>query len=448
MKRYSCVFKRWRIFCGLIIGSCLIVGLPAEEIGQDALGDALRGARVSGIDDGLLPELLREMQRARLVLLGEATHGTREFYVWRDRISRALLEDGGFSFIAVEGDWASIYALNRYVKGKEDAPESARKALLAQQRWPQWMWGNEEFAELGEWLRRFNDARPPEERVGLYGMDVYSPWAAADKTLAYTRASLGEDHRDVERALARFLRFRDDVSGYIRAGFFQRAELAEGYRLKIERLAARLESSDDPAGTFSAKQGLWTVKRAHGHFMAMADPAVSSWNPRALHMHETVQRLLSQYGPGARGIVWAHNTHVGDARATPMALEGDQNIGELSRRAMGNEAVFALGFSTHRGMVLAGRAWEAPMQRMRIPDGGPGSLEAILNDFFPEGAVLHWPFAYAPLREREIPHRAIGVVYMPEHEFPGNYVPTRLSARYNGLVFIPETRALTPLAQP
>ncbi|MCC5841158.1 MAG: erythromycin esterase family protein [Opitutales bacterium] len=448
MKKCGCFWDKWRIGLSLLIGLWVPPGLSGEESGQDTFADALRSARVSGIDEGLPPEVLRKMQNARLVLLGESTHGTREFYVWRDRISRALIEDGGFSFIAVEGDWASIYALNRYVKDKADAPASAKEALMAQQRWPQWMWGNEEVAELGEWLRRFNAGRPPAERVGIYGMDVYSPWAAADKTLAYTRASLGDGHRDVERALARFLRFRDDVSGYIRAGFFQRGELAEGYRAKIEQLSTRLETSDDPAGTFSAKQGLWTVKRAHGHFMAMADPAVSSWNPRALHMHETVQRLLSLYGSGSQGIVWAHNTHIGDARATPMAMEGDHNIGELSRRAMGNEAVFSLGFSTHRGSVLAGRAWEAPMQRMRIPEAGPGSLEAILHDFFPEGAVLHWRFGYTPLREREIAHRAIGVVYMPEHEFPGNYVPTRLSARYDALVFIPETRALTPLARP
>lgn len=310
------------------------------------------------------------------------------------------------------------------------------------------MWGNEEMAHLGEWLRRFNEPRSPSERVGIYGMDVYSPWAAADKTLAYTRTALGDEHRDVQRALARFLRFREDVSGYIRSGFFQREALEEGYAAKIARMEAHLENSADPARAFSAKQGLWTVKRAHGHFMAMADPAVSSWNPRALHMHETVQRLLARYGPEARGIVWAHNTHIGDARATPMAMEGEHNIGELSRRALGNEAVFALGFSTHRGTVLAGRAWEAPMQRMRIPEAGPGSLEAVLNDYFPEGAVLHWSFGYSALRDREIPHRAIGVVYMPEHEFPGNYVPTRLSARYDALVFIPETRALTPLERP
>ncbi|MCC5805628.1 MAG: erythromycin esterase family protein [Opitutales bacterium] len=391
-------------------------------------------------DKAALEALAERMRDRRLVLLGESTHGTHEYYTWRDRISRRLIETGDYRFIAVEGDWASLLELNRYVKNKPGAPETARAALEGLERWPTWMWANEEVEALAEWLREWNQDRPMEERAGFYGKDVYAPWAAADAVIAFARDYLSSDERlRVRRKLARFQRNEEDIQAYVRSTYPQRAETLENFRALVSLVAG---AEDAPAfEKFTAKQSAYVVKGAHLHFTGMVDRGPESWNARVGHMESTVERLLERYGQEARGIVWAHNTHIGDARATAMAERGEVNIGQLARERHGIESVFALGFTTHRGRVQAGRQWGGRRQSMRIPDGIAGSLEDALNIHFPEGALLFFDDAPETAHTDPVPHRAIGVVYRPEAE-QGNYVPTRLAARYNAMLFLPETHAL------
>jgi erythromycin esterase len=396
-------------------------------------------------DAGDLAPVIEAGATTRLVLLGEATHGTSEFYTWRAKISRRLISERGFSFIAVEGDWASIHRLNRYVKGLDEAGD-ARAILRQFHRWPLWMWANEEVAELAEWMRAFNKDRPPSQRAGFYGIDVYG-WEDSIRAVVDYLGEAAPDLAGRVRTLyAAFALHRSDVSSYARAiargDSSQRevAQVVELLRTEREKLEPR-----DAAAYFAAKQNALVVQNAEAHVRNMARQGPHSWNARARHMKSTVARLKEFYGEGARGIVWAHNTHIGDARATTMAQYDEVNIGQLARERWGDEAVFLIGFATHRGQVLAGRAWGAPRTTMAVPPAQAGSVEAILNQLGKEGALLIF-------RSREIPkileqvrgHRAIGVIYNPERE-AGNYVPTVLPRRYDALIFLAETKPLRPL---
>lgn len=398
--------------------------------------------------DDLTP-LLQAAADARLFLLGEASHGTREFYTWRDALSRRLIEELGFSFIAVEGDWTALAPLDRYVRHQPDAPPSAREALLQVGRWPLWMWANEEMSALGEWLRGFNRERSPESRVGIHGIDVYGIWESLDAVLEFYDTHLPEPAAEVSRLYAPLRAFRGNNFAYARhAGATGQAAQPDTARV-AEKLEARYRTADSRTRSvlFDAYQHAKVVQYGEEHLRAMVQPGPDSWNARARHFKRTVSRLLDYYGPDSRGIVWAHNTHVGDARATDMAGAGQVNIGQLARERHGPEAVFAVGFGTATGTVLASRRWEGRREVMETPDPRPDSLEAALlaaggGDRF---LILdRASSALEPLR-RPIPHRAIGVVFQPERERLANYVPTRLAERYDAFVFLPRTRALAPL---
>ena len=393
----------------------------------------------------VMEELIGEMKDRRLVLLGESTHGTHEFYVWRDRISRQLVADAGFQFLLVEGDWASLHELNRYVKHLPGSAVSAREALASQQRWPQWLWANEETVALGEWLRQWNEPRAAEERVGIHGMDVYAPWLSADLILSFTETHLPAISQRAAQKLSPMQSHRDDMNGYVREHMQTQADVMRGYSALLELVRdARDDEAIEPVEWFAAKQAVHVIIGAHRHFMGMAEQGPHSWNRRAEHMHQTARRMLNHRGENSRGIVWAHNTHIGDSRATDMAARGQINIGRLSRDSLGRNNVFALGFATHRGRVIAGSEWGSPLEEMEVPPGMRGSLEALLDSRFPDGALFMMNRAPAAEVTAATPQRAIGVVYDPCHE-QGNYVHTRPADRYDALIFIPETRPLSPL---
>ncbi len=423
---------------------CAVPRAQAEDTANQPL--AWLEETAQPLDEGeVLDSLTEAMGERRLALLGESTHGTHEYYVWRDRISRRLIEDAGFRFILVEGDWASLHELNRYVKDLPGAAESAREALEAQQRWPEWLWANEEIAELAEWLRQWNDGREPDQRVGFHGMDVYGPWGSIDLVTAFVESHLPEAAERISGKLEPMASHPDDVGGYVRGHHGRRNEVLAGYSAALDLVReARGADGAHPAEWFAAKQAVHVIKGAHRHFMGMAGQQQESWNRRAEHMHETALRLLERHGDGSRGIVWAHNTHIGDARATAMAARGEVNIGHLARESLGRDAVFALGFATHRGRVIAGREWGGQREEMTIPPGMPRSLEALLDGRFPDGAFLRTGDAPPAARRDTIPHRAVGVIYHPDNE-AGNYVPSRPADRYDAMIFIPETRALKAL---
>jgi erythromycin esterase len=416
----------------------------AEASGETALRKLARPL----VTDKDLDPLLAAMGGARLVLLGEASHGTSEFYTWRDRISRRLIAEKGFAFLVVEGDWASLQALDRYVKGQEDY-RSAREVLRKLDRWPQWMWANEEVAALAEWLRAHNQKLPPAKRVGFHGMDVYG-WENSLRGVAHHLRELCPDLTEqIESLYAGLARHQGDASSYARAATMGRSHQAE-VRKAVELLREHRERLEDvdAAAYFAAKQNAMVVKYAEAHVREMAYPGANSWNTRVRHMELTTVRLKEKYGEDARGIVWAHNTHIGDARATAMAAQQMVNIGQLARERWGDAAVFLLGFATHRGEVLAGRHWGGPRETMRVPPAPAGSVEAALNELDHPEALLVFRGADTPPVLRQVRgHRAIGVIYHPERE-AGNYVPTILPQRYDALIFLAETTPLRPLHDP
>lgn len=433
-----------RCFIGLLaIGCGLATALARDE--DAAWSDALRQLARPLKDEAHLDPLLATVGNAEVVLLGEASHGTSEFYTWRDRISRRLIAERDFAFIAVEGDWDALQSLDRYVKGLDDRPH-AREVLREFDRWPRWMWANEEVAGLAEWLRRHNEKLSPARRVGIHGLDVYGWENSLQSTLRHVRELCADLAGQVESLYEGLARHADDPGAYAQAAARGEARDAEARRvvelLRTER--ARFQAQDADA-YFAAKQNALVVKNAEAHLRQMGLPGPDSWNTRVRHMQNTLARLREHYGGNARGVVWAHNTHVGDARATAMAASRMLNIGQLARERWGEEAVFVVGFTTHRGEVLAGRRWGGPRETMRVPPARPGSVEAALNQLEQEPALIVFRGRTLPPVLNEVRgHRAIGVIYHPERE-AGNYVPTLLPRRYDALIFLADTTALRPL---
>lgn len=395
-----------------------------------------------------LEPLVAAASQKKLVLLGEASHGTSEFYSQRAEISKKLIEKHGFNFIAVEGDWASLYRLNKYVQHRDNAPASAVEAMYGFNRWPEWMWGNTDVAGLIEWLHDYNKGKAPEKMVGFYGMDVYGQWEAMDDLLAYAEIYIPEHYEAIAAKMQCFARFDRDEWMYARST----AQLNYNCKQELEDLVALLadlrESLEEgnKSGYFRAKQNALVVKNAEDYFRLAMQGNNDAWNSRARHMWISVQRLFELYGPESKGIVWAHNTHVGDARATGMGESGMVNIGMLSRMEWGNEEVFITGFGTYTGKVNAGARWGTPMRIMNVPKALSGSLEHAFSQFKHPDFLLIFDDEDRnnPIFQQHIGHRAIGVIYNPRDE-AGNYVPSLFTQRYDAFIFIRETTALEPV---
>jgi erythromycin esterase-like protein len=391
--------------------------------------------------------LLERIGDARYVLLGEASHGTSEYYQWRAEISQRLIRDKGFSFIAVEGDWPDCHRVNRYVKGFHDSGTNAREVLEAFVRWPTWMWANEEVVNLVEWLRRHNKSLPEHRKVGFYGLDVYSLWDSLYAILGYLRKSDPSLLPAARRALICFQPYGEDVQQYARATALVPTSCEDEVIDLLRALRAKeRQYVDGREEFFTAEQNALVVKNAEAYYRSMVRGGPESWNLRDLHMTDTLERLMRHHGPSAKAIVWEHNTHIGDARFTDMADEGMVNVGQLVRERHSREGVFLVGFGSNRGSVIAAKDWEAPMKKMRLPPARVGSWEDILHQADSSNKLL----LLEQVRNRdefntERGHRAIGVVYHPEYEQFGNYVPTVLPQRYDAFCYIDETRALHPL---
>jgi erythromycin esterase len=386
---------------------------------------------------------------ARYVLLGEASHGTADYYTWRTVISRRLITEKGFSFLAVEGDWPDCYRVNRYVKGFHDEGETAHEVLHAFERWPTWMWANEEVVALVEWLREHNERLPEARKAGFYGLDVYSLWDSLYAVMAYLYRNAPDALPAAWQAFRCFEPYGEDVQEYARATRFVpnscEAEVVELLHA-LRRSAPVPSSAEGREARFVAEQNALVLQNAEAYYRTMVRGGSESWNIRDRHMTETLDRLMEYHGPEARAIVWEHNTHIGDARYTDMADEGEVNVGQLVRESHGQEGVVLVGFGSYRGTVIAARQWEAPMERMRVPPGREGSWEDVLHQAVGADALLL--FAGRELEGGMLEprgHRAIGVVYRPEHERFGNYVPSVLPRRYDAFLFIDTTRALHPL---
>jgi erythromycin esterase len=424
-----------------------------EGSGRRSLSAGLqRIARPLESDSDLDP-LLDAIGDASYVLLGEASHGTSEFYTWRTRLSKRLIEERGFSFIGVEGDWPDCYRVNRYVKAMPDSGSDASSVLHAFERWPTWMWANREVIELVEWLREHNARLPDERKVGFYGLDVYSLWDSMRAVMEYLQRIDPQFAAAAKRAYNCFEPYAEDVQEYARATALVPTSCEDEAIAVLRELRSRAPQfrEDGREGFFNAEQNALVAKNAELYYRTMVRGGPASWNVRDHHMVETLDRLVKHHGPNAKAIVWEHNTHIGDARFTDMARAGMVNVGQLVRQAHERDGVMLVGFGTHRGTVIAAEEWGEPMERMRLPAARPGSFEEAMYDAAVGDALLIFNGADdggVPGLGEPIGHRAVGVVYDPDHERWGNYVPTIVPRRYDSFLYIEETRAVDPLHMP
>ncbi|HEX7005317.1 MAG TPA: erythromycin esterase family protein [Trueperaceae bacterium] len=392
-----------------------------------------------------LDPLIDRIGDARVVMLGEASHGTSEYYSWRALISQRLIREKGFSFIAVEGDWPDCYRVNRYVKGYPGSGESAREVLHAFERWPTWMWANWEVAALAEWMSRHNRSVAQEEMVGFYGLDVYSLWESLEAIMGYLERADPEALETARRAYSCFEPYNEDVHSYAEATAFVPTSCEE----EVVALLAEVRGKaprypEDREASFDAEQNARSVVGAERYYRTMVRGSRESWNERDRHMMGTLEALLEHHGSGAKAIVWEHNTHIGDARATDMADSGMVNTGQLARERYGQEGTVLVGFCSHHGSVIAGPFWGAPMERMTVPPAREGSWEEIFHRAGARNRLLFTDRLSERARKFR-DHRAIGVVYEPRRERFGNYVPTILPQRYDAFLFLERTEALHPL---
>ncbi len=390
-----------------------------------------------------------------LVLIGEASHGTHDFYRERARITRRLIDDHGFNAVAVEADWPDAYRVNRYVMGLSSDPD-ADTALRDFRRFPAWMWRNRDVADFVEWLRARNQAHHhPATRARFYGLDLYSLRASIEAVVGYLEAV---DPAEAARARARYSCF-DHVGGEGQAYGYALA-FASAIPCEDEVVAQLLElrrrseaylrrdgwiAEDE---LFFAEQNAVLVRDAEEYYQQMYRAEVSSWNLRDRHMANTLDALLEhlrrQLGH-AKVVVWEHNSHVGDARATAMGARGELNVGQLARQRHGGDT-WLIGFTTYDGRVTAASDWGAPAERKHVRPARPDSHEALLHRV---GSPSFWiDTSDDPVREALLVprlERAIGVIYRPETELQSHYFDARIAAQFDALIHIDRTRALTPL---
>ena len=434
----------------------------SSESGKSrALATELRRRTQPLHDASDLDPLIDRIGDARYVLLGEASHGTSEYYTWRAELSKRLIREKGFSFVAVEGDWPDCYRVNRYAKNYPSSGATAREVLHAFERWPTWMWANEEIVDLVEWLRRYNDQRRLSEdrRVGFYGLDVYSLWDSMRAVVDYLEHIDPQLAANAKRAYRCFEPYGEDEQEYARATYLVPTSCEDEAVSVLRTLRSRAPeyAQDGREAFFNAEQNAFVAKNAELYYRTMVRAGSASWNVRDHHMVDTLDRLMAhhqQFNPDAKAIVWEHNTHIGDARFTNMASAGMVNVGQLVRQAHDEDGVVLVGFGSHHGTVIAGEEWGAPMRRMSVPDARDGSWEDVMHQALSDhqrAALLLFDGTVdggVAALDEPIAHRAIGVVYEPDHERWGNYVPTVVPARYDAFIFIDETRALSPLHLP
>jgi erythromycin esterase-like protein len=424
-------------------GDLMAIGDDSTHDSTDAVRALARPLR----DPADLDPLLDRIGDARIVAVGEASHGTHEYYAWRAALTRRLIEERGFGFVAVEGDWPDCYRVNRSVKLREGADEDPRDALDAIERWPTWMWANDDVVEFCRWLQGFNAVRPAEQRAGFYGLDVYSLWDSMHELIGWLREYQPEHVDRAVQALRCFEPFGEDGAEYAFASRFGPSSCEQAVVDLLHDVCeerGRKDPEGDPEARFSAEQNAAVVLDAERYYRAMVQSSATSWNVRDVHMADTLDRLLAHAGDKA--VVWEHNTHVGDARATDMAPAGMVNVGQLLRERHGTDDVVLVGFGGYQGGAIAGKEWGRQMERMLVPPARSGSLESLLHGLLGEDSLIVVPRGERPeWLDRRLDHRAIGVVYRPERERWGNYVPTQLGQRYDAFLYLEDTSPLQPL---
>ena len=391
--------------------------------------------------------LIRRIGNARIVMIGEASHGTSEFYAARALITQRLIERLHFDFVAIEGDWPDAARIDHYVREKRHRAWEWRSFA----RFPQWMWRNDEVRGFVDWLRQWNLDRSESARVGFHGLDLYSLYLSMDEVIDYLR------HRDpvlTKQALAHYrclLPYRDDPVGYARTalkpGFLNCEDDVLAVLASLHENRKTL-SRDDGERLFDALQNANLVASAEEYYRTMFFSDANAWNLRDTHMYSTLKSLLDHYGENSRGIVWAHNSHIGDSNATDMSRRGEYNIGRLARARFGEE-LFSIGFGTHQGTVMAASDWGSPGEVKVVNPSLPGSYERAFHESGLQRALVPLRRGDDKLLHLLRPHRlqrAIGVIYRPATERQSHYYHASLPVQFDEYIWFNESRAVTPLA--
>lgn len=400
-------------------------------------------------------EILSLVGDAELVLLGEATHGTHEFYKFRAETTKRLIEEKRFSAIAVEADFPDAYRVNRYVRGS-GGDRTAEEALSGFTRFPLWMWRNRDVVEFVEWLRVHNEDLSPERRVGFYGIDLYSLHSSMEAVLNYLEKTDPEAAKRARYRYSCFEDFGDDPQHYGYAASFDLSKSCEDQAVSqlmdLQRRAFDYLNRDGFVARdefFYAEQNARLVINAEEYYREMFRGRVSSWNLRDRHMVETLSALaphLEMQGLPPKTIVWAHNSHLGDARATDMSGRGEWNVGQLVREKFGRENTCLIGFTTYTGTVAASSNWDEPAEFKQVNPATDGSYEKL----FHETGIKNF---FLDLKDEEIKsalpkpllERAIGVIYRPETERVSHYFHADLAGQFDGVVHFDTTEAVKPL---
>ncbi|MGN6389068.1 MAG: erythromycin esterase family protein [Burkholderiaceae bacterium] len=413
--------------------------------------------------DGNLDALLKDIGDASLVLLGEATHGTEEFYRMRAAISRRLIEEKDFDAIAVEADWPDALRASRYLAGSapihgghEPVDRTPEDALRGFTRFPLWMWRNTEVVELMRRLREHNrETADPNRRIGFFGLDLYSLRTSMDAVVRYLARVDPAAEKQARARYACFDHLAEDPQQYgYAANFGMRKDCAEEVVQQLVALVANANRylSEDGADAadelFHAQQNARVAKDAEAYYRTMFLGRDESWNLRDTHMMETLFALrehLQRQGRAGKVVVWAHNSHIGDARATEMGDHGQLNLGQLVRDRYGRDDTYLLGFTTHDGSVTAASEWDSPAERKTVRPSRSDSVEGLFHRIGLERFFL-------PLRERRFEaladrrlERAIGVIYLPQSERLSHYFHADVAAQFDGVIHVDRSTALTPL---
>ncbi len=407
------------------------------------------------VSEANLDTLMDDIGDARIVLIGEASHGTSEFYRLRAQLTQRLIVEKGFDIVAAEADWPDAARVDHYVRHRDTPPAE----WLAFARFPEWMWRNEETREFVDWLHERNAGLPYTRRTGFYGLDLYSLYASVRAVLeflddsdpelanvarvrygclspweadpaAYGHAALTGQYRSCERDVARVL-----------------VDLMQARRLLFGR--AENDSEAQSGERFmDALHNAQVVAQAESYYRTMYYGSRASWNLRDTHMFDTLRQIMAFRGEGARAVVWAHNSHVGDASATEMSLRGEHNIGELCAQAFPANS-YRIGFGTDRGTVAAASSWDGPMEIKKVTPAHRQSHEYQFHNTGVPCLVLPLRNADRDLRDalsKRRLERAIGVIYRPETELASHYFEADLAHQFDAYVWIDETHAVTPIA--
>ncbi|HHF7368412.1 TPA: erythromycin esterase family protein [Legionella bozemanae] len=402
--------------------------------------------------------VLKQMGSSRFVMIGEATHGTHEFYQTRIEISQRLIKEHGFMAIAIEGDWPDAHRVHRYLQGEGKVTDNEH-ALDGFQRFPVWMWRNSTLPPFLSWLRQYNDNLPAAQKIGFYGLDLYSLNSSMQAVIDFLNKIDPEAAQRAAQRYACFDHLNQDPQMYgylINAGVKKAciheavAQLVELQHRAFEYLHRDGIAVED--AYFFATQNARLVKNAENYYRSMLEGRVSTWNIRDSHMMETLNvladHLETRFNQPAKIIIWAHNSHVGDSRATEMGERNEFNLGQLVREQYGQHS-YSLGFSTYEGTVMAASDWGRPGEKKQVQPGMPGSYEELFHHLRHKNFFLNLSANEKLEHYLNVPRlqRAIGVVYLPATERFSHYFFTHLPYQFDGLIHFDKTSALQPLSE-